>query len=524
MANKADDFFLRRDLGPITRGELNKIFQKFFEEFNIDPDQPGIEADEISAVTLGGDIKFNDPAKFTLPTVYSTGIALTAKAGGGADVGNPLTGEFNQVTTVATEDDSKTLSGAKLGLRIAVINQGANKMQIFPNTGDEINSLGVDQPFDLLPGEKVVFLGEGVDNWESIVNDVIDLTKVRIGMVEFTTIAKAVTAVASGQAIIVPRGTFAEGDLFLNATVNDFDMHFESGAIVDAPASTKAIFDTSNLSGYTGKITGDGVFKKATDASFKGIVFADNDSDNFYIEGIDFIANGNTTFWVQDTSGTAEVKVNVKRLASSNGGSVFYSASGKLIFEAFEALELSELKVAWSDGANAILRGDILTGRGFIQIDSGLLELDFGFLTDSGVQIFGGSAFMQGRQLENVTSVALGGTIQNTGGTLHYDVYETLSDITGATSPVIDHTGGKTFVNGRLKNVRNNASSHGVKVSTSGLIMEDVIVVVTGAADSINSVAAQNVKIYKMVANTAKDANITNIVTGALDFNDSDVE
>lgn len=62
-----------------------------------------------------------------------TQSAITALAGGG-QAGAPALNSFsNEITVVANANDSVQLPPAKSGLRIMVLNSGANSLQVFGN-------------------------------------------------------------------------------------------------------------------------------------------------------------------------------------------------------------------------------------------------------------------------------------------------------------------------------------------------------------------------------------------------------
>lgn len=103
---------------------------------------------------------FNENVKSVLPTLpapgqsvnavilESTTDAIVARAGGGQGLATPLTSKFNRVATVATAADSVLLPAALAGLAIRVRNDGANAMNVFPQSnGDIINALAVNTAF-----------------------------------------------------------------------------------------------------------------------------------------------------------------------------------------------------------------------------------------------------------------------------------------------------------------------------------------------------------------------------------------
>lgn len=99
-------------------------------------------------------------------------------------------------------------------------------------------------------------------------------------------------------------------------------------------------------------------------------------------------------------------------------------------------------------------------------------------------------------------------TMINTAGFLHFR--NKVSNNRQALE-AITHSGGKTYIYGMVKNLDSNAASDGIKVSTSGLVLKQgAIIWCTGAAKSVNSVAAQTIKTYGgAVANVALSVNIT---------------
>jgi len=79
----------------------------------------------------------------------------------------PLTSRINEVSTVATTNDTVTLPSAVAGLFAIVINNGANTMKIFPASGDNLGA-GVDTATTLAAGSNVHYVAYDATNWESI--------------------------------------------------------------------------------------------------------------------------------------------------------------------------------------------------------------------------------------------------------------------------------------------------------------------------------------------------------------------
>ena len=75
-----------------------------------------------------------------------------------------ITAEINQYSTVANEDDTVTLPDAVAGLKIVIINDGAERLQIFPASNDNLGA-GVDLPTTLPAFGVVTFTSYDGTNW-----------------------------------------------------------------------------------------------------------------------------------------------------------------------------------------------------------------------------------------------------------------------------------------------------------------------------------------------------------------------
>ena len=92
--------------------------------------------------------------------------ALTALAGG-AQAGLALVNGINRVTVVATIGDSCQLPLAAAGGHVIVINGSATSMNVFPQTGDNINALAANAAFALAAGKSVEFCAAGPLHWSA---------------------------------------------------------------------------------------------------------------------------------------------------------------------------------------------------------------------------------------------------------------------------------------------------------------------------------------------------------------------
>jgi len=79
----------------------------------------------------------------------------------------PQTKDVIQVSTVAFANDVITLPTASAGRNIFIKNDGANTLQIFPASGDDIDGTGVDSSVTLAVGVSVRYFAYDATNWTS---------------------------------------------------------------------------------------------------------------------------------------------------------------------------------------------------------------------------------------------------------------------------------------------------------------------------------------------------------------------
>lgn len=79
----------------------------------------------------------------------------------------PLTTDINEISTVANTNDVVTLPSALAASRIIVINNGANTLQIFPASGDDLGD-GVNVATGLSGGSAMQLIGLDNTNWEVV--------------------------------------------------------------------------------------------------------------------------------------------------------------------------------------------------------------------------------------------------------------------------------------------------------------------------------------------------------------------
>ena len=79
-----------------------------------------------------------------------------------------LDSEYNEVATVANDNDVVTLPEAVAGRSCTIVNNGANILQIFPTVDDAIDDGAVDASTTLAPGGTVTFKSYNLITWETV--------------------------------------------------------------------------------------------------------------------------------------------------------------------------------------------------------------------------------------------------------------------------------------------------------------------------------------------------------------------
>ncbi len=126
---------------------------------------PGASA--ASVVLTEGAQTVNGVKTFGSPIIKKLVTGITAFATGGQASAVALTGEYNDVTTVAANFDSVKLLPAAAGQDQVVRNNGANILAVFPTSGDAIDALAADLSIDLPVGAEVRFFAIDGTTWRS---------------------------------------------------------------------------------------------------------------------------------------------------------------------------------------------------------------------------------------------------------------------------------------------------------------------------------------------------------------------
>nr|SMH63352.1 Hypothetical protein FSTVLC9_317 [Faustovirus] len=125
---------------------------------------------EDSAPTAGQVLTATSATSAAFASAWEADTGITAFATGGQASATLLTFPVNIVATVATAGDSVKLPvAADWEDRLIVVkNTAANSMDLFPNTGDNINALGDDTALAVAAGVSVQLVSVGSGTWQVV--------------------------------------------------------------------------------------------------------------------------------------------------------------------------------------------------------------------------------------------------------------------------------------------------------------------------------------------------------------------
>ncbi len=138
--------------------------------FNGDPDtgaySPGAN---IFAITVGGveAVRWTGASIPIVDYALDSGIIASTTQTQGQQL---LTASYNEISTVANDNDVVTLPTCKKGRYCLVINTGANKLQLFPSSGDNLGQ-GIDSSTTVEPNSALLFIGSDPTNWREADNN-----------------------------------------------------------------------------------------------------------------------------------------------------------------------------------------------------------------------------------------------------------------------------------------------------------------------------------------------------------------
>lgn len=96
-----------------------------------------------------------------------TSTFATITAGTNAQGQGVLTGTDNLITVAASNPSGVTLPTSLGGRTIRVINAGANPVNVYPDVGGQIDTLGANTPLPLAVGQTRIFVGGSTTQWYS---------------------------------------------------------------------------------------------------------------------------------------------------------------------------------------------------------------------------------------------------------------------------------------------------------------------------------------------------------------------
>ena len=115
--------------------------------------------------TIDQNLATTDTVSFNF-VLESVTTGITAFDTGGQTNATALTTSINEISTVGTAGDSVKLPTASAGLKIYIINNGANACDVFPDVSDDLG-VGVDTAISLLAGETVTYIAYDDTNWRA---------------------------------------------------------------------------------------------------------------------------------------------------------------------------------------------------------------------------------------------------------------------------------------------------------------------------------------------------------------------
>jgi hypothetical protein len=97
--------------------------------------------------------------------VYSSQSGITAHAGGGQGAATPIVASQAQVSVCANAGDSVLMPPSQAGAELTIVNNGAQSCNVFPFTGEQINTAGANTAFALTANTLIIFFCFVTGNW-----------------------------------------------------------------------------------------------------------------------------------------------------------------------------------------------------------------------------------------------------------------------------------------------------------------------------------------------------------------------
>ena len=116
-----------------------------------------------TAETALQNLSVKTTANFFIHTVEQGITASTTQSQGAG----PLTKEINEVSTVASANDTVTLPTAEAGISLVIVNNGTETLQVFPASADSIDGQSVNTSITMTSGERRTFWSLDATSWMS---------------------------------------------------------------------------------------------------------------------------------------------------------------------------------------------------------------------------------------------------------------------------------------------------------------------------------------------------------------------
>jgi hypothetical protein len=142
-----DDMFYPNTTASVSLGTSTKVWSAFYSK-NIN--------DNGASVTIDSLLVQSTTAGITASTTQTQGAATA------------LLENINEIATVANASDAIKMPAAVAGLRIVIINNGANTVQIFPASGDNFSGSAANASVTLASGSNVEFVAYNATVWEQL--------------------------------------------------------------------------------------------------------------------------------------------------------------------------------------------------------------------------------------------------------------------------------------------------------------------------------------------------------------------
>ncbi len=330
--------------------------------------------------------------------------AITAHAGGGQASGVALTATINNITTCATAGDSVVLPEAVAGLVVIVQNYGAAAADVFPASGETINSGSADAAVSLPVGGRITFIASTTNNWTTekaltLFTDIVGAKEVD-HVISVTTTTTAATA---GGAITITSGKAGTSGTGGAAALN--------GGIGGTTGTGGAVNITSGAGGTTSGDSGAVNVKSGNETSTD-------------LSGAVTIASGTTA---SATSGAVTVATGANATSGDSGVLTLASGASSTSGNTGTATLKSGIATSGTSGIVTVTSGTGTTASGKTSVTtgsatttSGLVEIITGAATTTtgAINLTTGTATTTSGAISIVTGPAVtAGNINITPGT-----------------------------------------------------------------------------------------------------------